>query len=283
MIIQELEEKVNFSEIECGIADFILQNGEKIKSTSIQKLAEDTYSSPATIVRLCKKLGMKGYQEFRIRFNAEYEEDRRLRKKVNANIPFQKTDSYEVIVSNLGNLVINSIQDTMRRIDLSHMGRIMNRMTRAREFYVFGEGTSLLSALDFKTKMLRLGKIIYLEETWTHQQALAINAREDSFSIAVSYSGETQIVVNTVRLLKEKHRYILAITSERDSTLARMANDTLLIDSNEGKFLGNKLESFTSYNSVHFILDCLYSFYFLKDYDHNVDILQKNANKIRSI
>ena len=168
-------------------------------------------------------------------------------------------------------------------MDLNHMERIMKRMTKAHEFYVYGEGSSLHAAIEFKTKMLRLGKNVFVEDSRTHQKALAINAPEDSFSIVISYSGETKAVIDVVEMLEERHRYVLAITSDPDSTIAQMSNDILLIDSNEDKSLGNKLETFTSHNSAHFILDCLYSFYFQKDYDANIAILKNNAMRIRTL
>lgn len=283
MIIQKLEQKKEFSAIEIEIANYILENGEKVKDMPIQKLAEETFSSPATIVRLCKKMGVKGYQEFRIKFYAEHEEASKFRKRVDTNVPFEKHDSYETIVTNLGNIVINTIQDTMRSFDLRHIYRIMNRMQSANEFYVFGEGSSVHAAIEFKTKMLRLGKVIFLEESRTHQKALAINAREDAFSIVISYSGETRMIIDLVEMLKEKKRYILAITSDPESTIAKMANDILLIDSSEEKSLGDKMETFTSHNSAHFVLDCLYSFYFRKNYDENIGLLKKNAMRIKTL
>lgn len=283
MLIEKLEEKADFSSIETEIADYILHNGEKIKDMSIQKLSEETYSSPATIVRLCRKVGVKGYTDFRIKFYAEYEEHSRFRKKVNMNIPFEKTDSYEVVASNLENLVINTVQDTMRNMNFSYMKRIVRRMLEAHEFYVFGEGSSLHAAIEFKTKMLRLGKCIFVEESQTHQKALSINAGKKSFSIIISYSGETSTVVDIVKILKEKGCYTLAITSDAESTAATLASEVLLLGGQEDKSLGKKLESFTSHNSVHFILDCLYSFYFLENYEDNEAILKKNAARVRSL
>ncbi len=55
-IMTQLEFELEFSESEKEIAKYILNHGEAVLSMSVKELAKHTYTSPATIVRLCKKL-----------------------------------------------------------------------------------------------------------------------------------------------------------------------------------------------------------------------------------
>ncbi|WRK54774.1 hypothetical protein SD457_07710 [Coprobacillaceae bacterium CR2/5/TPMF4] len=59
-IMTQLEFELNFSNSEKNIAKYILDNGENVLNLSIKELAKETYTSPATIVRLCQKLGLDG-------------------------------------------------------------------------------------------------------------------------------------------------------------------------------------------------------------------------------
>ena len=56
LLIDKLTNKVDFSKSEIIIADFIIQLGEKIKNYSARSIAKETYTSPATVLNLCKKL-----------------------------------------------------------------------------------------------------------------------------------------------------------------------------------------------------------------------------------
>ena len=71
----QLEFELDFSHSEKEIAHYILNEGEKVLNLSIKELAKKTYTSPATIVRLCHKLGLEGYGDFKIKYSAELQFD----------------------------------------------------------------------------------------------------------------------------------------------------------------------------------------------------------------
>ena len=68
LLIDKLTNKVDFSKSEIIIADFIIQLGEKIKNYSARSIAKETYTSPATVLNLCKKIGIEGFDNFKKAF-----------------------------------------------------------------------------------------------------------------------------------------------------------------------------------------------------------------------
>jgi len=58
------EFKKEASATEKAIIDYILKNPEETSRLTIYKLAEKTYTSPSSIIRLCKKNGYSGFKEF---------------------------------------------------------------------------------------------------------------------------------------------------------------------------------------------------------------------------
>ena len=62
----QLEFELDFTQSEKEISEYILNHGDAILNMSIKELAKKTYTSPATIVRLCQKLNYKGYNDFKI-------------------------------------------------------------------------------------------------------------------------------------------------------------------------------------------------------------------------
>src|SRR4030081_4162216 len=48
------------------VAYFILKHPDELIYLTVTELAERTHTSESTVVRLCQKIGYKGYQEFKI-------------------------------------------------------------------------------------------------------------------------------------------------------------------------------------------------------------------------
>lgn len=54
-----------FGELDKEIIAYMLNNPEQIKKLSITELADITFTSKSTVLRLVKKLGFSGYSEFK--------------------------------------------------------------------------------------------------------------------------------------------------------------------------------------------------------------------------
>lgn len=62
---------------------------------------------------------------------------------------------------------------------------------------------------------------------------------------------------------------IVALTSEGDNILRQMARYTLTISSRERLY--NKISTFSTETSILYILNVLFSCYFLREYDRNLE------------
>ena len=61
LLTEKLKQTELYSNNEQIIATYILEQGIEIKDQSSRQVASTTYTSPATVVRLCQKLGMSGF------------------------------------------------------------------------------------------------------------------------------------------------------------------------------------------------------------------------------
>ena len=96
-IMTQLEFELEFSESEKEIARYILNHGDDVLSMSVKELAKNTYTSPATIVRLCKKIGLEGYNDFKIKYSAELQYDLHHSNRIDVNFTFEKKDTHPMI------------------------------------------------------------------------------------------------------------------------------------------------------------------------------------------
>jgi len=72
MIHQQLADDSKFTFQEQAIVAFIREFPESILELSAKDLASASYTSAATVVRFCKKLGFKGYPDFQLKYVKEY-------------------------------------------------------------------------------------------------------------------------------------------------------------------------------------------------------------------
>ena len=71
MIIDKMKTLDHLTIQEKYLVDYIINNQEDILKKNINELAKLSYTSSATISRLCKKLGFNGYKEFKYQYAAE--------------------------------------------------------------------------------------------------------------------------------------------------------------------------------------------------------------------
>ena len=64
MIIDKIKALDHLTIQEKYLVDYILDNPDDILQKNINELAQLSYTSTATVSRLCKKLGFKGYKDF---------------------------------------------------------------------------------------------------------------------------------------------------------------------------------------------------------------------------
>lgn len=73
-LLRKLEQKENFTERECEIADYILRNCESVLKMTTRELASETFTSATVIVRFVKKIGYDGFQDFKLHLLVDLKE-----------------------------------------------------------------------------------------------------------------------------------------------------------------------------------------------------------------
>lgn len=264
-IMTQLEFELNFSNSEKEISKYILNHGDIVLEQSIQELAKNTYTSPATIVRLCHKLGLQGYLDFKIKYSAELQYDSS-KQRVDVNFPFSKDNTNIEITNSIASVYHETIDDTLKLIDSKQLDKIVKAIHQANRIYIFCCGNSMLAAMSFQHKMMRIGKLVEMRSLVGEQIFLSYNASPKDLAIVISYSGETNEISDCAKRLQRNHVPILAITSLGENQISKMATYVLNTSSREKIF--NKIAPFSSLTSIEYLLDILFSCLFHLDYDH---------------
>ena len=107
------------------------------------------------------------------------------------------------------------------------MSKFCNILANTRDIYITGSGTSYHSALIFKHMLARFGKIRAETIVSSESQYRLWSMDSNSLLVAISQSGETADVLESVKLARSKEARILSIVNVATSSLAR-ASDAFL-------------------------------------------------------
>ena len=97
-VLVKLREYHTLSNSENEVRMYILRNSKKVISMSTQELAAKSYTSPATVIRLCKRLELKGYSELKIQLASEIKAFETMNLDVVDQTTFKKGDSLTELI-----------------------------------------------------------------------------------------------------------------------------------------------------------------------------------------
>jgi Transcriptional regulators len=247
LVISSIYESL--TKTEKKIADVIRKDPEAVVYVTLTDLAELAGVGETSVLRLCRKIGFKGYQEFKLALAQDLVVPVR-----NVHSQIDESDNLQEIAAKITAENTRSIENTLNLLDMEQMERAIEAIGNARKLYFFGVGSSANTAMDGKYRFMRLG---FDTEVVTDPHIMAMNAtlmKEGDVLFAVSTSGSTKDIVDAVRIAKERSIFFICLTSHLRSPLTQHADVVLLSKSRETPLQGGAFSSKLS--QIH-VLDIL--------------------------
>ncbi|GAB1530468.1 MULTISPECIES: MurR/RpiR family transcriptional regulator [Bacillales] len=211
------------------VADYILAHPEDVVKLSVQKLAEYSGVSEATIIRLARSLNMKGYQELKLRVAGDL-------TKQTAMGSYQEImmeGSVESIMQAVSWNNIQSIQDTLSVLSNEEVKKAVDVLSVARKIDVYGVGASAVIADDIRQKFSRINLWCEAYSDFHAQLTSAVTLTEKDVVIGISYSGQTEDIIQSLTEAKQQGATIITLTKFGPSPVAELANIRLFTSSVE--------------------------------------------------
>ncbi len=255
--------------VERKVAEYIMQNPERIIKLSITELSEECECGETTIFRVCQKLGYKGYQELKIKIASEVIEPvKDIHEEVDEN------DSILIIMEKVFKSTISSLEKTLKINKSAEIEQSVSFLSKAETIGFFGMGGSAALAFDAYHKFLRTGKKCEYHSD-THLQAMIAGLlKKGDCIVAVSNTGSNKELIDNLAIAKENGVNIISITSNKKSPIAKVSDVVLLSYGKEKSF---KSEATESKISALAIIDTLFVAVCLK----NKNEYMETVNKIR--
>lgn len=254
-----------FTKAEKKVAEYCLANREKVLFLSITDLAEACGAGEARVFRLCRTLGLSGYQEFKMQMSLSqtFSGAKETADREDGREDGQTGDGEGARKRALTDRVLEAhqlaLRETRMLLDEQQLERMLDFLDQAKRVYFFGISDSLLVAQEARNKFLRLtDKVICVEDS--HLMAVTASMlSEEDFLVVVSYSGATKDVIQMVRLAKKSGAKVGAITHYRKSPLTDLSDAVLLCGGQEGPMDRGSLAAKTG---QLYLVDLLYQGYF---------------------
>ncbi len=260
-----------FSRSEQKVARFMIDYPREVIQMNAEEISDRTQVSPATVVRLAKKICKSGLPGLKIQVASEIKVDDSLYTEVNPS------DDLDVMKHKLEFRISHAIGQTNQILLKNDVKKATDIVEQADDIYVFGMGASNLVAEDFQQKFIRIGKSV-IQTLDTHLMAVGL-AKPNSVLIVVSDSGETKQSCHITRVASSLNIPIIAITHERNSTIAK--NSTVTLTHDDGGESGVlRTAATTSLLAQLYVVDLLYYAYLTQDFSNNKARLVKSKTII---
>lgn len=255
IMINMVKQRENLSNSEKAVLDFLIANKGTLKDLSVEHIAQETFTSPASVVRMCKKLGYQGFKDFKVDFIL-----------ANSKIEIPKETEYKDIILNRDDdgdngkkAILNNIralEDTLKLYSEDAIKKAAEIIMTSRKLLLFGKGSSYLACRDLEMKLRRIDKSAVSQED-SHEHfinATFLDPRD--VVVLISNTGETKEVIQAAILAKESGAKIVSIVKVGRSSVGEMSDVVLYTSALEGDFRSAAMTSRISQMSV---IDALFS------------------------
>ena len=216
---------------EVKVAEYVLQKAEEVIHYSVSQLAEQAKVSDPTVIRFCRALGFKGFQDFKIHLaQSVIPPVRTIHESMN------EQEEAPELVRKVFAANLEAIQSTLSTLEFAVVQKAVEALSGAGKIIFHGLAGSAAVAMDAHHKFFRIG----IPCEWYSDTHMAIMAgammKPGQVFVAISHSGSTHDVIESVQAAKNTGATTIGIVSYAKSPLSKVVTHTLLVGSAETGF-----------------------------------------------
>lgn len=251
----------SLSKTEKKIATYVKSHYEKIGYQTLQEISQTLKVGEASILRFCRKIGLKGFNEL----------------KLNVSKEEKKEEVFQNYAQHIQSSLHTAIDNTYALQNLDLLNEAIQLIYNAKRVFLYGVGSSGISAQEAQSKFLRYGKLCYMLQDSHFQVMSSAITNDEDVIIAFSLSGYTKDVIEVLEIAKENNTKIISVTNHILSPIARLSDIVLLSYGKETPLSGGSLSAKIS---QLYIVDILSTGYGLIDKYHTTKMKERTSASI---
>ena len=232
------------------IVSYLKEHPDKFTRMSITDISEDIGTSIAAITRFVKKMGYDKLQDLKLAITRDMEAS-----ESSQYVRVEEGDDILTVSKKVLQKNIETIEDIGKIIHEDDLEEAFRIIREARRVIFTGVGGSASVAQDAYHKFMRIGMMVELI-TDVHTQAVVSSVgNEKDAIIVVSNEGANTELNAALKVAKENHMKIIAITQFSQSPLTKLADVCLYTLSRNFSY---KPQSLISRIAEYSLVDVLY-------------------------
>ncbi len=258
----------SLTDSEKKVAEYILEHSAEVLNYTVAELAKNADVSDATVVRFCRSVGYKGYQDLKINLAQDT-----IVPYKQLNTSLEKDDTTEQIAVKMIRSEIDTLEETLRILDWEELERVAVAIHDAKRVVFFGSGGSALVAADAMHKFLKIGICCMIQMDSDVQRMQSAVLKEGDVAFGISHSGYNLHVIECLKNARAGGATVIGLTTLGDSPMQK-ACDHLLATSS-GRETIFKSEPVAARIAQLSVIDSLVAVLSCMNYDEAYDAIQK--------
>ncbi|WBM72730.1 MurR/RpiR family transcriptional regulator [Buttiauxella sp. WJP83] len=213
------------------LGDYILSQPQKVLYLTITELARESETSEASVTRLCRHLGCKGYTEFKMALALDVQQQQ------------PPSPASEDSIDELVEGSVQALRDTGKLLNRDVLQQAGMALHEAASVQIYGVAASAIIGDYLHYKLLRMGKYAQLYSDMHRAAMNATTLSERDFVVVISSSGSTKDLLHVVKLAKKRQARVLLLSNTLRSPLADLADLLLVAAKPEGPLSAGALDA----------------------------------------
>jgi len=211
------------------IADYFINNFDKIPFLNVHDLSLATGASVASVVRFSQRAGFKGFSELRDSITGSLQKE--LTNKQIYPL-FEKRRVDEDLLTEVANLDIKNINDTLHLIERSTFNYIIDRISKSERVFTAGLGISYLLSEILAYQLTQVGissSVLQHSHTLFNEHILFLNSKD--LLIVFSFPPYSKETIEAAEYASKRKIDVIAITNKQASPVTFFTKANLIVKS----------------------------------------------------
>ncbi len=211
------------------IAEFFLENFDRVPFLNVQEISENTSASVASVVRFAQRIGFSGFQEMRDEIATTLQNH--LQNKTIFPL-LDQTKLKEDLLTSVANQDISNINDTLSLNERENFNKVIDLILASDRVFTIGLGISHLLAniISYQLNQVAIfGNTLNNNSSTFLEQILFCTPKD--LIIALSFPPYSKETIEAAKFSKGRNIKVVSITNKKSSPITFYSDVSLIVKS----------------------------------------------------
>lgn len=202
------------------IAQYVINNADKVVTSTITAVAQNTHTSEASVNRFCKKIGFKGFNAFKVALAQD---------SFYNSMREAETDSQDSFIATISQDYRHMLINTTAMLDEHQIFRAAAEIQKASHVYIFSTSYTRFIAQEFEFRLGMVG--IYAKAIYdlTDARIIANGIGREDVILVIAPTLLVRELYQAISICRENGAVIISITSYDSPKLSNLIDYKFII------------------------------------------------------